>query len=343
MTTTLLPNTATSIGSWARFIAQGLEASHVDSRQLFLDAGIELDESENANVRFPVQKMSRVWQLAVERTGDPCFPLTLASYANPGMYSALGLSMISSRTLGEAISRCCRFSQIASDAATLTLAERDDGEVEMVYRLSAEGATLVTHEAMEAFLATTTQILRNISNNGFAPLAVHFCHNKKAHRRAYEEFFRAPLFFDALEYKIVFPRAALDGKCGQANPELAANMDAWMNEYLERFDAASISVKVRRLLAEKLPDGEIKQSELASTLAMSTRSLQRSLQKEGVSFKELLEITRQDLALKYIGEKQLSIIEVCCLLGFSDQSNFTKAFKRWTGQTPYSYRQGLAA
>ena len=180
MSTTLLPNTPSTIGSWARFIAQGLDACGVDSHQLFLDADIDLAESENPNVRFPVHKMSRVWQLAVQRTGDPGFALTLASHANPSMYNALGMSMVSSRTL-------------------------------------------------------------------------------------------------------------------------------------------------------------------ASALAMSTRSLQRSLQKEGVSFKELLEMTRQDMALKYIEEKQLSIIEICCLLGFSDQSNFTKAFKRWTGKTPYSYRQALAA
>ena len=136
-------------------------------------------------------------------------------------------------------------------------------------------------------------------------------------------------------------RAAMAYKCDQANPELAENIDTWMREYLARFDANSLSVKVRRLLAETLPDGEFKQDHVASALAMSVRSLQRNLHKEGVNFKELLEMTRQDMAMKYIEEKQLSIIEICCLLGFSDQSNFTKAFKRWTGKTPHSYRRAL--
>jgi AraC-like DNA-binding protein len=341
--TTLLPNTLSTIGSWARFIAQGLDAGGIDSHQLFLDAGIDLAESENPNIRFPVHKMSRVWQLAIQRTGDPCFALTLASRANPSMYSALGMSMVSSRTLGEALHRGCRFSQIASEGATVVLQERDDGNVALALQMSAVQVELVAVEAMEAFMATTTQILRSISRNGLQPLEVHFRHNREPDRAAYEDFFQAPLIFDAREYKIIIPRAALAYKCDQANPELAENLDLWMSEYLARFEANSLSAKVRRLLAEKLPDGEYKQEDVASALAMSTRSLQRSLQKEGTSFKALLEATRQDMAMKYIEEKQLSLIEICCLLGFSDQSNFTKAFKRWTGKAPYSYRRALVS
>lgn len=342
LATTLLPTTASTIGNWARFIAQGLDACGVDSHQLFLDAGIDLTESGNPNVRFPVSRMSRVWQLAVERTGNPCFALALATRANPGMYNALGMSMLSSRTLGDALKRGCRFSRIASDTAIVSLRDRADGDVELVMQLLPEHSGVVAPQAMEAFMATTTQILRKISPRGFQPLAVHFCHDSEPCRAVYEDFFQAPVSFAASEYKIVIPRSALDYPCEQANPELAESIDNWMSDYLARFETNSLSLRVRQLLQEKLPDGEFRQEEMASALAMSVRSLQRGLQKEGVSFKELLENTRRDLAMKYIGENGLSLIEVCCLLGFSDQSNFTKAFKRWTGQTPHSYRHDMA-
>lgn len=342
MRSTLLPDTASTIGSWAQFIAQGLTSCGIDSHQLFLDAGINLAETDNPNARFPVHKMSRVWQLAVARSGDPCIALTLATGAYPGMYGGLGLSMISSRTLWDAVSCACRFNRIASDAATLLLRERSDGNVESVYLMSEAEAAAVTGEALEAFMATSTHILRSISHDHYAPLEVHFQHNKEAHRQAYEDFFRAPVFFDAEEYKIVLARKDLDQPCLQANPELAATIDAWMSEYLARFNTNPLSAKVRKLLTEKLPDGELMQNDVSTEMAMSTRSLQRGLKNEGTSFKELLDVTRQDLALKYISEHQLAIIEICCLLGFSDQSNFTKAFKRWTGQAPSTYRQGLA-
>ena len=343
LTTTLLPNTLSTVGSWARFLAEGLERKGVDSRQLFLDAGINLEEAEDPNVRFPVEKMSLAWNLAMERTADPCFALSLATDANPSMYNALGLSMISSRTLGEALHRSSRFSQVASEGASVRVQERDDGDVEMVFAMSDLQQRVVTPHAVEAFMATAMTILRGISRQDLAPLAVHFRHNREAHRGTYEDFFGCPLVFDAADYKVVIPRAALDYKCNQANPQLADSIDNWMSDYLAGFETDSLSTRVRRLLTEKLPDGEFMQDAVASELAMSPRSLQRGLQKEGTNFKELLDMTRQDLAKNYIRENQLSLIEVCCLLGFSDQSNFTKAFKRWTGKTPLSYRQDLPA
>ena len=165
----------------------------------------------------------------------------------------------------------------------------------------------------------------------------------EALRQRYESYFGAPMSFGSDEYKLVFERELLDCPCEQANPDLAENIDIWMRDYLKSFEPDTLSSKVRALLVEKLPNGEFQQGEVASALAMSSRSLQRGLQKEGTSFKELLEKTREDLALKYIAEKELSLVEVCLLLGFADQSNFTKAFKRWTGKTPNAFRRELVA
>jgi AraC-like DNA-binding protein len=343
LTKTLLPDTPTTIGSWARFIARGLQGAGLDGKELFLEQGLDLSEADTPNTRFPVDAMSRVWRRAVELTGDEGFALKLADNADPSMYNALGLSMISSRTLGEALQRACRFSQVATDAGGQVLRERADGRMELVQEIFGKQHSLVTPYATEAFICTTVKILRSISNEQFRLLEVHFCHNQEALRERYETYFDAPVIFDSDEYKLVFERDLLDCPCEQANPALAENIDAWMRDYLTSFEPDTLASKVRILLAEKLPDGAFQQGEVASALAMSSRSLQRGLQREGVSFKELLEKTRQDLAMKYIGEKELSLVEVCLLLGFSDQSNFTRAFKRWTGKTPNAYRQDMAA
>ena len=72
---------------------------------------------------------------------------------------------------------------------------------------------------------------------------------------------------------------------------------------------------------------------------MSTRTLQRRLQEEGVSFQQLLERTRRELALQYLGQPQLTLFEIACMLGFADPSNFFRAFKRWFGLPPGQYRE----
>jgi AraC-like DNA-binding protein len=308
-----------------------------------MEQGLNLADADTPNTRFPVDAMSRVWRRAIELTGDEGFALTLVDHAEPSMYNALGLSMISSRTLGEALQRACRFSQVATDAGGQVLRERSDGKMELVQVIFSQQRDLVTPYATEAFICTTVKILRTISNDQFRLLEVHFCHNQEPLRERYEAYFGAPIIFDCDEYKLVFERELLDYPCEQANPALADNIDTWMQDYLTSFEPDTLASKVRSLLAEKLPNGEYQQDEVASALAMSSRSLQRGLQKEGASFKELLEKTRQDLAMKYIVEKELSLVEVCLLLGFSDQSNFTRAFKRWTGKTPNAYRQEMAA
>ena len=75
-------------------------------------------------------------------------------------------------------------------------------------------------------------------------------------------------------------------------------------------------------------------------LKLSTRSLQRRLKEEGPVYQELMDETRRGLAFKYIAEPQLTLAEITYLLGFSDQSHFGKAFRRWTGSGPQQYRQG---
>jgi len=110
-------------------------------------------------------------------------------------------------------------------------------------------------------------------------------------------------------------------------------------DYLARFDRDSLSMQVRSLLIELLPDGQPTQNGIASSLNLSVRNLQRKLHSEGVSFKCLLDETRKELATQYIRDSNRRIGEITYLLGFSEPSNFTRAFRRWTGLSPNEYRQ----
>ena len=104
---------------------------------------------------------------------------------------------------------------------------------------------------------------------------------------------------------------------------------------------SEVSARVKSKLIELLPSGKVNEEVVAGSLNMSLRSLQRKLSDENVSYKELLESTRMTLALEYIKLPKYSINEITYLLGFSEQSNFSRAFKRWTKQTPTSYRANI--
>ena len=110
-------------------------------------------------------------------------------------------------------------------------------------------------------------------------------------------------------------------------------------DYLARFDHDSIAMRVRATIIERLPDGTPSQGNIAELLHVSMRSLQRRLNNENTNFKELLEGTRHELALQYIREPHRTIGEITYLLGFSEPSNFSRAFRRWTGMSPAEYRE----
>ena len=107
--------------------------------------------------------------------------------------------------------------------------------------------------------------------------------------------------------------------------------DQTVIDYLARFDRENITMQVRSKIIEQLPEGRPSQGDIAVKLNTSLRSLQRRLRDQDTSFKELLSNTQQELALSYIRDSSRSIGEITYLLGFSEPSNFTRAFKRWTG------------
>ena len=99
--------------------------------------------------------------------------------------------------------------------------------------------------------------------------------------------------------------------------------------------------KVKNAIIELLPDGRLSDNKVAEALFMSPRNLQRKLEAEGTTFKTLLTEIRRDLALKYIQDTELTLTEISFMLGFSEMSAFSRAFKQWTGKSPRVQRQQL--
>ena len=157
----------------------------------------------------------------------------------------------------------------------------------------------------------------------------------------YRAAFRCPVTFDAERNSLKFSRADFDLKLPTFNPQLAELHERYAGEYLRQFDHAQTSYRVREAIIRKLPDGEPRRDDVASELHMSERTLQRRLEEEKPSFVQLLDDTRRELADQYLGRLHLSLAQAAYLLGFSDQSSFFRACKRWFNLSPGQYRSQL--
>ena len=99
--------------------------------------------------------------------------------------------------------------------------------------------------------------------------------------------------------------------------------------------------KARQAIADALRCGEPTLSHIAKHLALSPRTLQRRLGEHALRFADLLDATREGLARSYLNDRKISMAEVAYLLGYSEQSAFNRAFKRWTGVSPTQFRSGV--
>ena len=334
-------STATTLTSWTRAIRKALEAAGVDSRALFEAAGLDIAALSDPQARFPAAATQTLWRLAVAATGNPAFGLEAARHAGQTSFHALGYSLSASTDLKEAFERLLRYFRVVTEVADLRFVE--DGARYRFIVDTPPGSAAPADEAVDAFCSVVIRMCRGLYRRDYAPRLVQLRRTAPVDTSVYERAFRAPVEFDAPLNAIDFDRADFEQPLEGANPELARHNDAISAAYLARFEQSRLSTRVHALLVEALPSGVPSQEQVAKSLLLSSRSLQRKLAEEGSSYKQLLDETRRDLALSYLRDARYSISELGYLLGFADTSSFTHAFRRWTGSAPSRYVTEQAA
>ena len=330
----MIPITLTS---WALLIWKGLESTGRDPRPLFVQAGLNPDQLHDPNARYPVRAMTRLWNLAVQATGDDCFGLVAAGFWHPTTFHALGYAWLASDTLKHAFERLVRYIHLVSNAGNVSMQTDTSG-----YRV-ALGLRVPDIQpspaALDASFAAIVRMCRTSYGEDFAPRRVQLAHSRPACAERFESFFCCPVDFDTTPSTLLLDSRQLDAELSTANAELAHASDNIISQYLAHLDRTHIAPQVKAKLLDLLASGKLNEAQMAVALNQSERSLQRKLRAEGTSFSQLLEETRRELAQRYIENSRLSITETAYLLGFAEPANFTRAFRRWTGQTPSDYRQ----
>jgi AraC-like DNA-binding protein len=333
---TSMAREATTLNTWGIAIARTLDARGLDSAALFARAGLDPAILRDPNGRYPVSRMATLWRIAVEETGDPCLGLKAAAYVQPATFHSLGLAMMASQSLEDALQRTARFSRIVSNAVDVVIESSPRGVREVVRFLDD---TPVVDEGIDLFMASTFKLGRMLTGLNELPLEIQLCRRgSAAMHQEFEAYFGCPVRFEAQENSLLIPHDWMKQPLPMANPELARQNDRVVMEYLRRFDGARLTEKVRAEMISRLPAGEPARVDIASALNLSEKTLQRRLKDESSSYQEILEETRSHLAQQFLREKNVSICEVTFRLGFSDQSSFTRAFKRWTGVSPGEFR-----
>ncbi|WP_438868274.1 AraC family transcriptional regulator [Pseudomonas sp. L1(2025)] len=329
----------TSLASWTRALRKQLDALNLDSAALCIEAGLDPQQMDDPNARYPLSATTRLWELAVQASGDPAIGLRVSRFVSPTTFHALGYALVASGSLREVFERIVRYHQVVSDALTLELSR--DGERYRFRLLKPADSPAPALEAIDAFAAIYVRTCRNRLGRDYAPLAVYLRRPEPADPKPWHTVFRAPVFFAAEEDRLEFSAQDFDSHLDDANPELAEHNETVLKRTLAQLQPLTWERKVRRAIEEQLPEGEPSAERIAQALHLSLRSLQRHLADEGCRFDALLNECRENLALLHLRDPHCSLAEISYLLGFADTSSFSRAFKRWTGVTPGQFRDGL--
>ncbi|MFN7648703.1 MAG: AraC family transcriptional regulator [Acidobacteriota bacterium] len=284
--------------------------------------------------------VDRVWQVVLAETQDRDLGLHIGEAFQPASLGIVGFAMMSSTTLGGALDKAIRYWNLMSDATSIRL--RSEGGVAglelLVHELPGNFLLTNRHPA-ESSLAAAMALARTLTGRALTLTDVGSTYPRVAQTLEYERIFGRKVRFEAESNRIYFPAACLEWPVLYSNPEMLRSFEGQIRKRLEQ-NPVSASDRVRQVLARSL-QGEVPDlSTVATALHMSERALQRELQAEGATFRQVLDHLRRDLALAYLGDGEgHSIADISFLLGFSEPSVFHRYFRRWTGLTPSEYRR----
>jgi AraC-like DNA-binding protein len=332
-------NQHSTLVSMVALVVDALESYGLECRSILEELGLDADKVYDPSERIPLLKCKKLWELSVQYSRDPCFGLTYAAYIQPSALHGLGLSWIASHSLKDGLERLVRFQRILSTELQLELRETQSGYC--IYDVVGQKNNPIhlPDAAYDSSVASIYKICQIMLGPDIKPIRVSVEHPAPPCKERFEEFFRVPVSFDASETAIEFDKKICELPISSANSELTRINDQIVIDYLHQFEQDDVVTQTRKYIIDHLPSGVPRQADIAGDLHMSLRNFQRKLSHLGTCYSEILQQVRQEMACYYLESPGNQILRVAYVLGFSDPSNFSRAFKRWTGLSPKQYRQ----
>lgn len=295
---------------------------------------IELIDSVQA---VPADQFFELHEMLDEKLG-PGFSVRIGQQMKIDDYGVLGLSWRTCSWAGEIFDRSERYFKLLSNTYVFKVEKNKDIAHIFLYRNAHRRGVELSNEAT---LSATVVVLQAMTETDIAPTQVSFKHHAPKDLTNYIQAFKCPILFDQKENSISYKTSDLEMRTAKA--------DASINQFLlERVDeetqgleinASKIATDIEALIKDALPSGIPGITQIGDHIGMSNRTLTRRLSENGVTFRDLIRKTQEQVSKDLLKNSNRSIAEIAFETGFSEQSAFNRAFKRWTGLSPLEFRK----
>ena len=329
-------------GGLSRLAVARLKSAGVPVEPLLRRVGLTPEVIADPEERLSVRSQITLLDEAAIALKDDCLGFTMARDFDPRELELLYYVMASSQSLGDALKRVARYSQITNEALVVRYREGN----RLIISLSYSGVPrhLDRHQ-IEFCMFAILRVCRVLTGQNLVPQHFWISHHRSGANSEMARFVGTTVEFGADTDEF-----ALNANAREL-PLIHA--DTYLNDLLLKYCEAALAdrrgnvsqlrTRVENAISSLLPHGRVVVDDVARNLGMSKRTLSRKLMDEGLNFTEILQQLRRGLAVRYLDDRKLHVSKIAWLLGFNKVSAFTHTFKRWTGKAPSQMRATAAS
>ena len=316
-------------------LARRLEELGLAPIAVLQHAGLPMGLFEQPKIWITTEEMFALYTAIHEISGDPGIGLKLGSEERIERYDPIAIAALYTRSFRDALHRMARYKRLTCPEEIRIVEHGNECAVQFVWLLAdrAEPATLI-----DVCFAWVVAIGRRGIGRSINPKRVEF-KRPESNRRLYEDHFACPVKFGARHNVLLFRSEDLAQPFLTHNPDLlemvAPQLEA---ELAHQLAHRSLQEQVKGILKKFLAGQRPRLEDVAVELRVSTRTLQRRLLAERITFQNLVEEARRELARHYLLQSSLELNETAYLLGYEDPNSFFRAFHRWEGTSPGEWR-----
>ncbi len=327
----------TTIGMSTRLAYERAKAAGIELKPLLQKAGLTKQQVEDVDARLSVPSQIEFLNVAATALQDDYLGFHLARGADLRRFGLVYYTAASSDTLGMALQRLARYISMTNESFSVKYLDGKDIGISVNY--IGVPRHLDRHQ-MEFWFTLLIQLCRELTGRPVQPSHLRLVHRRHANFSEFATFLGCDIEFGAAVDEVVFPLSIADIPVVSVDPYLHKLLIANCEEALSRRPAkrGPFRAVVENAIASLLPHGNARAIEIARQCGLSQRTFVRRLASEKVTFSEVLNNLRHDLATQYLTDDSLSISQIAWLLGYQEVAAFSNAFKRWTGRAPRERR-----
>jgi len=315
---------------------------NIDIKKIYAESGLDFDSIQKSNIRIPFNIFWQAWNAAVAQSGDPDFGLHLSQFANKHQTKNVILFsiLLNSSHIEHSINNLIRYHDVSTNLIKLSLVV--NGNISTI-SWSAEFFSIVEKDKnfSESIMANLALVLFGLSDNTIRLNEISFIHQKPVSTDEHSRLFKCPVNFGTKRNQLVFDSRYLSLPILFSNADLLNILEQYASKILQKLNlSTSFTEKTTHAINAILSTG-VKPSveNVADKLDLSVRILQNRLKEENTSYQIILETLRKEISIGYLKNSEVLLCEIAFLLGFSEQSSFNHAFRKWTGLTPKEYQK----